>query len=54
MEQSRPAGHVHAEITENTLGAVTAILNPSQDGYYDTNPAPSTDNPTPLGPLVTI
>jgi hypothetical protein len=27
---------VRAEITETTLQAVPAILNPSQDGYHDT------------------
>jgi hypothetical protein len=27
---------VSAEITETTLRAVPAILNPSQDGYHDT------------------
>jgi len=43
---------VHAEITENTLRAVTAILNPDQDGYDDTNPAASTDDPAPIGHLI--
>jgi site-specific DNA recombinase len=33
---------IHAEITEATLRAIPAILDPSQDGYDDTaNPAPS-------------
>ncbi len=36
---------VHAEITETTLHAVLAILDPGQDGYHDT----STDQPAPRG-----
>ncbi len=43
---------VYAEITDDTLRAVPAILDPGQDGYHDTSPAPSTDNPTPLGHLI--
>jgi hypothetical protein len=43
---------VHAEITENTLKALPGILDPSQDGYHDTSPAPSTDDPTPIGHLI--
>jgi hypothetical protein len=40
---------VHAEITEATLHAVQAILNPTQDGYDDT--APDTDQQEPMGDL---
>jgi hypothetical protein len=43
---------VFAEITENTLRAIPSIMNPGQDGYHDTTPAPSTDNPTPMGHLI--
>jgi site-specific DNA recombinase len=43
---------VHGEITENTLLAVPGILNPDQDGYHDTNPAPSTDDPAAVGHLI--
>jgi hypothetical protein len=42
---------VHAEITENTLRAVPGILDPGQDGYHDTSPAASTDNPAAVGHL---
>jgi hypothetical protein len=41
---------VHAEITENTLRAVPSILD--QDGYHDTSPGPSTDDPAALGHLI--
>ena len=34
---------VHAEITENTLKALPAILNPAQDGYDDTSEQVSCD-----------
>lgn len=36
---------VHAEITETTLRAITAILDPTQDGYHDTDPT----SPNPWG-----
>ena len=36
---------VHAEITENTLHAVQAILDPTQDGYHDTDPNPGQHEP---------
>jgi hypothetical protein len=36
---------VRAEITENTLRAVPAILDPTQDGFDDTDP----DQPDPWG-----
>jgi hypothetical protein len=36
---------VSAEITEATLQAVEAILDPAQDGFHDTDP----DQPEPLG-----
>jgi hypothetical protein len=36
---------VHAEITENTLKALPAILNPAQDGYADTSEQASCDLP---------
>jgi hypothetical protein len=32
---------VHAEITETTLQALTGILDPTQDGYHDTDPEQS-------------
>lgn len=38
---------VRAEITETTLQAVPAILDPSQDGYDNTHP----DQPAPIGDL---
>jgi hypothetical protein len=38
---------VSAEITEATLHAVQAILDPSQDGFHDTHP----DQPEPMGHL---
>jgi len=38
---------VHAEITENTLRAVTGLLDPTQDGYDDTDP----DQPGPIWDL---
>jgi hypothetical protein len=46
---NKPASQatVHAEITDTTLQAVLAILNPAQDGYHDT----STDQPAPMGDL---
>jgi hypothetical protein len=42
---NKPASQatVHAEITDTTLRAIQAILNPAQDGYHDT----STDQPVP-------
>jgi len=38
---------VFAEITEATLQALAAILDPSQDGFHDTHP----DQPEPIGDL---
>lgn len=38
---------VHAEITESTLRAVQDILDPTRDGFTDTNP----DQPEPVGHL---
>ena len=40
---------VRAEITDTTLRAVPGILDPSQDGYDDTDTG--TDQPEPLGDL---
>jgi hypothetical protein len=37
---------VHAEITDATLRALPAILNPGQDGYDDTSEQPSDDPET--------
>ena len=42
---------VHAEITDNTLQALQAILNPAQDGYHDTDPNPDTDQDESMGYL---
>jgi hypothetical protein len=42
---------VHAEITDNTLHAVKAILDPAQDGYHDTDPNPDPDQDEPMGHL---
>ena len=46
---NKPGGQatVHAEITETTLQALTGILDPSQDGYHDTDD----DQPEPIGHL---
>ena len=54
---NKPGGQVTvtAVITDATLQALPAILNPDQDGYHDTaatNPADSPSTPTPL--LVSI
>jgi hypothetical protein len=38
---------VTAEISDATLQALTAILDPAQDGYHDTND----DQPEPIGHL---
>ena len=38
---------VHADITEATLRAAQGILDPTRDGYGDTNP----DQPEPIGHL---
>jgi hypothetical protein len=43
---------VQAEITENTLRAVAGILDPGQDGYRDASAATSTDDPAPMGHLI--
>jgi hypothetical protein len=40
---------VSVEITDATLKALPAILNPDQDGYHDTNGQP--EHPAPIGPL---
>jgi hypothetical protein len=40
---------VYIEITEATLQAIPAILDPAQDGYHDTTP--DTSQPTPAGHL---
>ena len=40
---------VFVEITDATLAALPGILDPSQDGYHDTSPDPSTSQPTPMG-----
>jgi site-specific DNA recombinase len=40
---------VYIEITEATLQAIPAILDPTQDGYHDTTP--ETSQPTPTGHL---
>jgi hypothetical protein len=43
---------VFAEITDNTLKALRAILGPSQDGYHDTD---DDDQPAPAGhPINTL
>jgi hypothetical protein len=42
---------VHAEITGSTLHAVQAILDPTQDGYHDTDPNPNADQDEPMGNL---
>ena len=36
--EGRPRAAVRAEITEATLQALPALLNPCQDGYHDTSP----------------
>jgi hypothetical protein len=41
---------VRIEITEATLQAIPAILDPTQDGYHDTTP--ETSQPTPTGHLL--
>jgi hypothetical protein len=38
---------VWAEITDTTLRAIPAILNPGHDGHHDTNPEHDPDQPTP-------
>ena len=45
---NKPASQatVHAEITDTTLPAVLAILNPAQDGYHDTATAEPMDDLT--------
>ncbi|HEU5384589.1 MAG TPA: hypothetical protein VFV73_01665 [Streptosporangiaceae bacterium] len=42
---NKPGGQatVTAEITEATLDAFPALLDPSQDGYHDTHPASADD-----------
>ena len=40
-----------AEITESTLQAIPTITDPGQDGYHDTSPQTSTDDPAPMGDL---
>ena len=42
---------VFAEITENTLQAIPGLTDPGQDGYHDTSPQASTDDPAPMGHL---
>jgi hypothetical protein len=39
---------VSVEITDATLKTLTAILNPDQDGYHDTDALPA--DPPPMGP----
>jgi hypothetical protein len=39
---------VTVEIAEATLQAVTAFLDPTQDGYHDTHPTSSSDDPAPM------
>jgi hypothetical protein len=38
---------VWVEITDTTLRAIPAILNPDHDGHHDTNPDPGPDQATP-------
>jgi hypothetical protein len=40
---------VFAEITDATLQAIPAILDPGQDGYHDTSPQTSNDEHAPWG-----
>jgi hypothetical protein len=42
---------VFAEITENTLQALPAITDPGHDGYHDTSPQTSNDDPAAMGDL---
>jgi site-specific DNA recombinase len=52
---NKPASQatIRAEITDTTLRAVPAILDPSQDGYHDTDPDPDpvADGPEPMWDL---
>jgi hypothetical protein len=42
---------VHAEITEATLAALPAIVDPGQDGYHDTSTQTSSNDLAPMGDL---
>ncbi|WP_300604692.1 recombinase family protein [Trebonia sp.] len=48
---NKPDGQatVHVQITDHTLNALPAILNPGQDGYHDTHPQPKPTAPPPWG-----
>ena len=50
---NKPASQatVRAEITDTTLRAIPAILDPSQDDYDDTDPDPAADGPEPMWDL---